>query len=78
VREKADHKIQNTPKSVDSQEENILGKFTPVGDCRLKCCIGWENSKITLSGRTLRLNALKCPPKRRLIIPISDGTYQNY
>jgi hypothetical protein len=49
-----------------------------IADCDLKYCILKENAKNSISGRTLRGDALKCPPKRRLIIPISDGTYQNY
>jgi hypothetical protein len=53
VLEKADHKILLNRLAVKKKIfSNILGNFTHIGDCRMKCCMKGQKVKNETSGRS--------------------------
>ena len=55
----------------------FIRQLTCLPDYDLKDCIKTGNSKITTSGSTPRLDALRCLTESRSVGPKIDGIYQD-
>ena len=75
VLEKADHKILLNRLAVKKKIfSNILGNFTHIGDCRMKCCMKGQKVKNEISGSYPRPDSLKCLKNRQSISQQVSGT----